>query len=275
MIANRRVRHAVAGVVASSLAARADLSRPRLLFPGRPARGATRRTARSMLPAGRADPVPPAASRSGLPFEPKERPLVAHVTRSISTRTARWTSSPATCWRTGSSGSARLRAGRSPKPPLGAEVRAPAHAEAVDLDRDGDLDLVVASLGVMFPSNAKIGVGGRARERRPRPVHQPRARRSRSRAWPTCAPAISTATAISTSRSRGFGYDDGETRWMENLGNWRFESTHAAESVGADQRRGGRSRRRRRPRHRVAREPGVGGGLRASSTTGAAGSSRC
>ena len=23
----------------------------------------------------------------------------------------------------------------------------------------------------------------------------------------------------------GFGYDDGETRWMENLGNWRFKST--------------------------------------------------
>src|SRR2546428_5310550 len=40
---------------------------------------------------------------------------------------------------------------------LGSEVRAPAHSEAVDLDDDGDLDVLVASLGVMFPSNAKIG----------------------------------------------------------------------------------------------------------------------
>ena len=38
------------------------------------------------------------------------------------------------------------------------------------------------------------------------------------------APAISTATATSTCRSAQFGYDQGETRWMENLGGWRFES---------------------------------------------------
>src|SRR5690606_33108796 len=37
------------------------------------------------------------------------------------------------------------------------EVAGPAHTQAVDLDRDGDLDVAVASLGVLFPNNAKIG----------------------------------------------------------------------------------------------------------------------
>ena len=42
------------------------------------------------------------------------------------------------------------------------------------------------------------------------------------RASPTRAPRISTPTAISTSSVAGFGYDDGETSWLENTGGWRF-----------------------------------------------------
>jgi len=38
-----------------------------------------------------------------------------------------------------------------------AEVPGPAHVQAVDLGGDGDLDVVVASLGVLFPNNARIG----------------------------------------------------------------------------------------------------------------------
>jgi len=38
-----------------------------------------------------------------------------------------------------------------------AEVPGPAHVHAADLDRDGDLDVAVASLGVLFPNNQKIG----------------------------------------------------------------------------------------------------------------------
>ena len=38
-----------------------------------------------------------------------------------------------------------------------ADVAGPAHVLAVDLDKDGDLDIAVASLGVLFPNNARIG----------------------------------------------------------------------------------------------------------------------
>ena len=41
--------------------------------------------------------------------------------------------------------------------PLGGEIRAPAHTRAVDIDADGDLDLLVASMGILWTSNDKVG----------------------------------------------------------------------------------------------------------------------
>ena len=81
------------------------------------------------------------------------------------------------------------------------DVAGPAHVQAVDLDRDGDLDIVVASLGVLFPNNARIGAvivlenDGRMASRH---ASWP----TTSRASRTCAPVISMATATSTSPSR-------------------------------------------------------------------------
>ena len=40
---------------------------------------------------------------------------------------------------------------------VGGSIQAPAHVEAIDFDKDGDLDLVVASLGVLNPSNNRVG----------------------------------------------------------------------------------------------------------------------
>jgi hypothetical protein len=115
---------------------------------------------------------------------------------------------------------------------LGAEVRAPAHAEAVDIDRDGDLDLLIASLGVMFPSNARIGSvvvlenDGRGRFTN-RVLAAGIARVADVRAGDLDGDGdLDLAVA-------GFGYDDGETHWMENLGNWRFRSTRLLNLSGA------------------------------------------
>ena len=104
-----------------------------------------------------------------------------------------------------------------------AEVAGPAHVEAVDLDKDGDLDILVASLGVLFPNNAKIGAvmvlenNGR-QGFTPHVLADKIARVSDVRAGDLDGDGdLDLAVAQ-------FGYDQGETRWMENRGGWRFES---------------------------------------------------
>jgi hypothetical protein len=106
---------------------------------------------------------------------------------------------------------------------LGDSIAAPAHAEPVDLDQDGDLDILVASLGVLFPSNAKIGSvivlendGGQFRNR---VLLHDVARVSDVRAGDLDGDGdLDLAVAQ-------FGYKEGETRWMRNDGAWRFSST--------------------------------------------------
>ena len=93
----------------------------------------------------------------------------------------------------------------------------------MDLDNDGHLDLLVASLGVMFPNNAPIGAvivlenDGR-RSFTKRVLIDKMARVSDVRAGDLDGDGdLDLAVAQ-------FGYDQGETQWMENRGNWRFES---------------------------------------------------
>ena len=107
---------------------------------------------------------------------------------------------------------------------LGDTVLAPAHAEGVDIDRDGDLDVLVASLGVLFPNNAKIGSvvvlenQGKGRFVNRVLVDQI-ARVSDVRAGDLDGDGdLDLAVAE-------FGYNEGETRWMKNDGGWRFVST--------------------------------------------------
>lgn len=100
---------------------------------------------------------------------------------------------------------------------------APAHVQVIDFDRDGDKDLMVALLGLLFPSNDKIGSviilenDGR-QQFRTHTVEEKIARVSDVRAGDLDGDGdLDLAVAQ-------FGYDDGETRWIENLGNWQFKS---------------------------------------------------
>jgi hypothetical protein len=104
-----------------------------------------------------------------------------------------------------------------------ADVPGPAHVAAVDIDKDNDLDILVASLGVLFPNNAPIGAVI-VLENDGRQGFTPR----------TIVDKIARVSDVEAGDLDGdgdldlavaqFGYDQGETRWLENQGGWRFAS---------------------------------------------------
>jgi len=106
---------------------------------------------------------------------------------------------------------------------LAEDIIAPAHVEVIDFDGDGDKDLMVGVLGMLFPNNDKIGSvvilenDGQYNFTK-RIVAEKIARVSDVRAGDFDNDGDMDLAVAQ------FGYDDGETRWIENLGNWKFES---------------------------------------------------
>ena len=113
--------------------------------------------------------------------------------------------------------------GKFEETPIAAELPSPVHSEAVDMDGDGDLDLLVACMGEVFPNNAKIGSlvileNDGAQRFTKRVILDQVARVTDVRAGDFNGDGkLDLAVAQ-------FGYDQGEIRWMENLGGWNFRS---------------------------------------------------
>lgn len=105
---------------------------------------------------------------------------------------------------------------------IGGKILAPAHVEPIDFDRDGDVDLVVASLGTLFPDNRRIGSvvileNDGAEQFTSHVVARDIARVADVRAGDLDGDGdLDLAVA-------GFGYDQGETLWLENAGRWEFK----------------------------------------------------
>lgn len=103
------------------------------------------------------------------------------------------------------------------------DLIAPAHVEIIDFDMDGDKDLMVGVLGMLFPNNDKIGSvvilenDGKVNFIK-HIVAEKIARVSDVRAGDLDNDGDMDLAVAQ------FGYDDGETRWIENKGNWKFES---------------------------------------------------
>jgi len=103
-----------------------------------------------------------------------------------------------------------------------AGVAAPAHVEAIDFDRDGDLDLVVAALGFLFPNNNRVGSvivfeNDGQQHFKSHYIADRVARVADARAADLDGDGDLDVSVA------GFGYDDGETSWLENKGGWMFE----------------------------------------------------
>lgn len=102
-------------------------------------------------------------------------------------------------------------------------IAAPVHVEAVDFDGDGDLDLLVAGMGQIFPNNDRIGavilLENDGRQRFVKKILLDRV----ARVTDVQAADLDGDGKLDLAVAQ-FGYDQGEIRWMRNLGGGKFES---------------------------------------------------
>jgi hypothetical protein len=102
------------------------------------------------------------------------------------------------------------------------DVMAPGHVQACDVYQHGRLDLLVASMGQIFPNNDRIGsviifenLGNGQFKRHVIGEHMARVADVRG--------ADLLGNGVTQLVVGCFGYDQGETLWMENKGDWKFE----------------------------------------------------
>lgn len=104
---------------------------------------------------------------------------------------------------------------------LGENLRAPVHVDAADMDGDGDLDLVVASMGVVFPDNDKIGTvyileNDGHEHFTPHVILE-----NTERVTDVRVADLNGDGKLDLALAQ-FGYDQGCVSWLERTGPWEF-----------------------------------------------------
>lgn len=108
---------------------------------------------------------------------------------------------------------------------IGEDIAGPAHVSAADVNGSGRLDVLVASMGQIMPSNDRIGAVVVLENIDDRQFRKHTLVDHTARVTDVRAANLSGRTDKRLDLVVGqFGYDQGQTCWMENKGDWNFES---------------------------------------------------
>ncbi len=108
---------------------------------------------------------------------------------------------------------------------IGRDIPGPVHVWAADLNGTGRLDVLVASMGQITPTNARIGSVVVLENLDNRHFRKHVLIDHVARVTDVRAANLTGHTDGRLDLIVGqFGYDQGETRWMENMGHWHFIS---------------------------------------------------
>jgi hypothetical protein len=115
---------------------------------------------------------------------------------------------------------------------IGQPVQAPVHVDAVDFDGDGDLDLLIASMGVIFPNNQKIGAIVWMEQTAPGEFRNHTLAEKIERVTDVRAADLDRDGDLDLVVAQ-FGYDQGRVVWMENQGGGKFANHQLLALAGA------------------------------------------